>query len=71
MREGTEHCDSCRLEKHGVGRKKLIHGIASLCSECMELTRWSSVVLEVGTNHILRKMPESYIRSSKLSVTPL
>ena len=64
-------CDSCNSNKKNVITKHLMKGFADFCPECLENLRWTSIVLERGTDWIVKKYPQKYVKFSKFSVTPL
>jgi hypothetical protein len=46
-------------------------GFKSLCPECVENLKWTSKVLEIGTDWVIEKFGKNYVKFSKFSVTPL
>ena len=70
-------CESCNLQKIqkiqkiGVTRKRLMKGFSNLCPECVEDLKWTNKCLEIGTDFLVDKLPEKYVKFSKYSVTAL
>jgi hypothetical protein len=63
-----EPCDICKIAKAGVVVKKVGNKFHALCSTCIEDLKWVQKILEIGTNWIVEKHPDQYIKTSKFSV---
>jgi hypothetical protein len=62
-------CVCCNKNKKETILQKINKKFYNLCPDCVQDTKWTQKVLEIGTNWILEKMPEKYQRTSKFSVT--
>ena len=71
MVETIQECKSCNGMKKGTVERRLMKGYARLCPECLENLKWTSKVLEVGTDWYIKKFGKNYVKFSKFSVTPL
>ena len=64
-------CDCCKQVRLGLYKVKLMKNYAMLCNECREEMKFVNICLKSGTDKIVKTMPESYRRTSNISVTPI
>ena len=64
-------CEICTKNKKDVVLKKIGKKFFDVCPQCITELKWTTAVLESGTDWLVNRYPEKYAKFSNISVTPL